>query len=96
MRPRGSIGEIAQTLLLAAGDQPGTVVDLAHRARVSVQAARYTASRLVASGQMVRVGEARRPALLRAADDTSSSPDAALHHSLNALERSFWDHHGSA
>lgn len=65
MRP---LGEFAQALLQAAARGPGDVVSLAHRAQVSVPAARYTASRLVSRGSLSIV-QPGRPALLGLPDD---------------------------
>lgn len=53
----------AKALLQAAARGPGDVVSLAHRAQLSVPVARYTASRLVARGDLSIV-QAGRPAVL--------------------------------
>lgn len=85
MRPRGTHGEIARAMLEAARQQPGgTVVQIAQAAQVSVQVARYTASRLIERGHLVVVDDAR-PAKLAPADSAESS------HTLLQLPRSFWD-----
>lgn len=60
MRPAGLC---AKALLQAAQRGPGDVVALAHRAQISVPVARYTASRLVARGDLSIV-QAGRPAVL--------------------------------
>ena len=60
MRP---LGACAQALLQAVQRGPGDVVSLAHRAQVSVPVARYTASRLVARGDL-SVVQPGRPAVL--------------------------------
>lgn len=62
-RPVGSLGEVAQALVRAAEHGPGTARQLAERACVGYDAARYTASRLVSAGVLSRVS-ARRPAVL--------------------------------
>ena len=64
MRPQG---EIARALVDAAGQEPGTVLQLAHRAQVSVPVARYTASRLLERGDL-RVVQPGRPAVLASSD----------------------------
>ena len=84
MRPRG---ECAQALLQAASRGPGDVVSLAHRAQVSVPVARYTASRLVARGDL-SVVQAGRPALLGlpSADSRPVAPElASVFHSFADL-----------
>lgn len=60
MRPRG---EVAEALLQAALQGPATVRELCVRARVAYAVGRYTASRLVARGELVERGQGR-PAVL--------------------------------
>ena len=85
MRPRGSYGDVAQALLRAADAGPGAVRTLAERAQVGYAAARYTASRLVSSGDLV-VQSPGRPSVL-------AVPPAGqtLANKLDELHRSFWD-----
>lgn len=80
MRPRGSFGEVAQAFIAAAVEAPGTVLEIAKRAQVGHDVGRYTASRLVACGVLVPIGETR-PAVLAA---KTTLPDVA-HHSLADL-----------
>ena len=69
MRP---LGPCAKALLQAASRGPADVVQLAHRAQVSVPVARYTASRMVSRGEL-SVLTPGRPAVLGLAD---SQPQA--------------------
>lgn len=62
-RPRGTYAPVAQALIAAASVSPGTVRQLAARALVGQQVARYTASRLVSAGALVIVST-DRPAVL--------------------------------
>ncbi|MFM2059395.1 MAG: hypothetical protein RLY71_3780 [Pseudomonadota bacterium] len=62
-RPRGTFGVVAQALLNAARQQPGTVRQLACRAQVGYATARYAASRLQALGALVPQGD-QRPQVL--------------------------------
>lgn len=70
-RPRGTFGDLSLQLIRAAQQGPGTVRELAERAQVSADAARFRASRLVACGALVPVAD-RRPRLL-------AVPEAAAH-----------------
>jgi hypothetical protein len=58
-RPRGTFGAVAQALLAAAGQQSGTVRELAMRAQVGQAAARYTACRLLEQGALKPQGDTR-------------------------------------
>jgi hypothetical protein len=89
MRPPRSFGEVAQALRGAAS-QPRTVRELAAASCVGLQAARYTASRLLSAGELVRVREAR-PALLVRVDAAASSAPPAPHVALEGAVRSFFD-----
>lgn len=85
-RPRGSYGALAQVLLKAANDQgPGTVRVLAERGQVGYAAARYTASRLVSSGDLV-VQTTGRPSVLAVPPVGETLADK-----LDELHRTFWD-----
>lgn len=70
MRPRG---EVAEALLKAAKEGPATVRELCRRARVAYGAGRYTASRLVARGDLVAQGEGR-PAVLALPEPGAVAP----------------------
>jgi len=81
-RPRQSFGPVVLALIEAAGEQPGTVIELAVRAQVGRSAARYTASRLVDAGVLELLTPPRtRPAVLRrrqAAEGDGSADLAAV------------------
>ena len=49
------LGEVSAALLVAAAQAPGTVQQLAARARIGRHVARYTASRLLSAGRLVEV-----------------------------------------
>jgi hypothetical protein len=85
MRPRGSYGEVAEALRTAAAQAPGTVRDLAQRACVGYDVARYTASRLVDAGTLV-VQVPQRPAVLAAAPAGATGAEP-----LVTVMRSFWE-----
>lgn len=80
------MGEVATALLSAASMAPGTVAQLAERACVGYDAARYTASRLVSAGALVAVAGGR-PAVLAGAQAPAADGTRV------ALERlrSFWE-----
>lgn len=85
------MGEVASAMVSAAAVGPGTVAELAARACVGYDAARYTASRLVSSGALVALS-AGRPAVLGAPEAAQAqqwSP-ARLGVALEQL-RSFWE-----
>jgi hypothetical protein len=99
MRP---VGEVAMALQRAAS-VPGTVVELAHRAQVGMQVARYTASRMVDRQQLL-VLDSARPAVLAAPGAVpagrvpATRPQAPalqrneeLARTLDLLTRSFWE-----
>ena len=79
------LGEIVRALAQAAQAGPGTVRELAQRAQVGRRVATYTASRMVARGQLVLVeglspaGRRRWPPVFAApaGDDGDSKDDAA-------------------
>ncbi len=73
-RPRGSLGPVALALLDAAHAGPADAKTLAMRAHVGFAVARYTASRLVARGQLT-AERGVRPALLRLPDDDAPAPE---------------------
>lgn len=85
MRPRGTHGEIARAMWHAA-DAPATVRELAQRAQVGYQAARYTASRMVDRGELEVVASGRpallQRAVLQAADTEGDDPRPMLLHEL--------------
>lgn len=85
MRP---LGEISLALHYAAAAAPGSVRDLACRAQVGYDAARYTASRMVDRGELVIVQEGR-PAVLGVATAQTPAGDE-LATALDDLHRSFW------
>jgi hypothetical protein len=89
MRPAGSFGEVARAMLDRAS-RPLTVRELAAVSCVGVQAARYTASRLVQAGELVRVRDAR-PALLVRADASPAVAAPPPHAALERVVRSFSD-----
>lgn len=62
-RPRRTYGEVAQALRVAADQGPGTAKQLAERAQVGYAAGQYTASRLQAAGELVKLNQGR-PAVL--------------------------------
>jgi hypothetical protein len=87
MRPRGSLGEVAVVLRQQALQQPGPVRELAARAQVGYDCARYTATRLVQAGELAVLNPGQRPAVL-------GPPDAAAQAANDAfvlLSRSFWE-----
>lgn len=86
MRP---LGEISRVMLDMAAQQPGTVRELAERAQVGYDAARYTATRLVERGQLVRVAD-ERPAVLGVAPPQAPAGES-LGQALQGLSRSFWE-----
>lgn len=55
-RLRGQYGPVAQALLQAVEQQPGTVRELAQRANVGYAVAKYSVSRLVSAGVCVLDG----------------------------------------
>lgn len=71
-RPRESFGPVAQAMVQAARQQPGTVRQLAERAQVGYDVARYTAHRLVERGAL-RECTTGRPAVLGLADRQSGA-----------------------
>lgn len=71
MRPRGEVFEAMRTAALAG---PGTVTELAHRGQVGLPVARYTASRMLARGDLVPVSSGR-PMVL-AVPDVAPEPAA--------------------
>jgi hypothetical protein len=85
MRP---LGEISMALHEAAASSPGSVRDLAYRAQVGYDAARYTASRMVDRGELVIVQQGR-PAVLGVATAQTPGGDE-LASALDDLHRSFW------
>jgi hypothetical protein len=90
MRPPRSFGEVAQALRDAAS-QPRTVRDLAAASCVGLHAARYTASRLVSAGELVRVREARPALLVRVDAAAAVVTPPAPHAALEGAVRSFFD-----
>ena len=88
MRPRGSYGDVALALISAAERQPGTVSELAERACVGYDAARRTASRLRAAGDLL-VLDGGRPAVLAAPSLVPGGE--SLGDALQQLHRSFWE-----
>jgi len=84
-RPQGTYGGIALALRDAAASGPATVRVLCERAQVGYDAGRYTASRLVAAGQLVPV-QPGRPMVLAQAPEGDELGDH-----LVMLHRSFWD-----
>jgi hypothetical protein len=84
-RPQGSYGGVALALRDAAVSGPAPVRVLCERAQVGYAAGRYTASRLVAAGQLVPVRPGR-PMVLALPPAGEELADY-----LDALHRSFWD-----
>jgi hypothetical protein len=90
MRPARTYGEVARAVLGVAS-QPLTVRQIAAASCVGMQAARYTASRLVAAGELVRAAECR-PVLLVRADAAPAAPARTVPHAaLERVVRSFFD-----
>jgi hypothetical protein len=93
------MGEVASALLSAAARGPGTVVQLAERACVGYDKARWKTSALVRSGMLTPLSDVRPRVLaasaagLSAADPYPAGP-AAPH--LQALPPGFWQHVTSA
>jgi hypothetical protein len=69
-------GDIAEALSAAASWGPATVRELAARAQVGYAAARYTESRMVARGELVRICTGR-PALVALPDPADERASAA-------------------
>ena len=88
MRPQG---DITQAMLGAWQQGPATVTQAAHLACVGLGAARYTASRMVARGQLA-VLDAARPAVLVLPAAQLTPVDAAQEAAAAAvrLHRGFW------
>lgn len=84
------MGEIAAALLCAAARSPGTVAQLAERACVGYDAARFKASALVRRGALVPLTDAR-PRVLAAAVPEVQEP-AEEGGGLRELPRGFWAH----
>lgn len=87
-RPQGSYGDVALALRDAAVSGPAPVRVLCERAQVGYAAGRYTASRLVAAGQLVPV-QTGRPMVLAVPPAGDELADR-----LDALHRSFWERPG--
>lgn len=64
------MGEVAAAMLAQARERPGTVRELAARAQVGYRLGRYTASRMLLRGELVRV-LGSRPAVLCASSGMS-------------------------
>jgi hypothetical protein len=64
-------------MLDAAAQGPGTAIELGNRAQVGRAAARVSASRLVARGDLVKAQDTR-PAVLALPSESSGSRGAAL------------------
>lgn len=86
MRPPG---EISRVMVAAAAERPGTVRELAMRTQVGYGAARYTATRLVDRGALVRMSD-ERPVVLGVAPPQAPGGES-LGLELQRLSRSFWD-----
>jgi hypothetical protein len=86
MRP---LGDISRALLSAAAQRPGTARELAERSLVGYGPARYTSTRLVDRGQLVRLTDAPPYVLGVAAPQTPCGDDLGAH--LQLLHASFWD-----
>jgi predicted transcriptional regulator len=82
-RIRGQYGPVAQALLQAADEQPGTVRELAQRANVGYAVARYSVSRLVSAGVCVLDGG--RPAKVWPAAQHEQTSTGAME-ALDALQ----------
>jgi hypothetical protein len=74
MRPRGTFGAVVQALAAAAAQGPGTARELCERAQVGDGVGRYTASRMVARGELVAVS-ASRPMVLAAPGPALPAPN---------------------
>lgn len=88
-RPRGSFGEIGRAMVNAAASGPASVRELAERAQVGYDAARYTASRLVRMGAL-EVAEEGRPVVLAIAGASQRAEPEAIEQ-LEVAIRSFWE-----
>jgi hypothetical protein len=82
-RIRGQYGPVAQALLQAADEQPGTVRELAQRANVGYAVSRYSVSRLVSAGVCVLDGG--RPAKVWTAAQYEQANAGAME-ALDALQ----------
>ena len=85
MRPHG---EVRSALLQAAREAPGQVRDLAARAQVGFSAAQYTATRMLASDELVVVSEGRRNRVLAAPAMPPGGETLAA--ALERLHQAFW------
>lgn len=95
-RPRGSFGDVALALRGAARLGPATVRELAERACVGYDAARYTASRLVDRGELVVLDGQVRPVVLASPHPSPHpSPQEATERdsmsmALDRLQHAWW------
>lgn len=88
-RPAGSFGELSGALLTAAQAGPGTVRELAARAQVGFDAARYRAPYLVRAGAL-QVVQPGRPQVLGVAAVAAPAGRPA-EEAFALLARSFWE-----
>lgn len=79
------LGEVSEALLAAAAVSPGTVQQLAARARIGRHVARYTCSRLLSAGRLVEVdripldcGPGRPSSVLAVPEPTTVTSAVAL------------------
>ena len=77
------LGDVSRALLAAAARGPGTVRELAQRAHVGFDAARWKASALVRAGALQPLADARPQVL--------GLPAAPPLDALAELQRSFWE-----
>ncbi len=83
MRPRG---DIALALKREAAIRPAPVRDLAQRAQVGLGAAKYTASRLVAAGELAYLTEGR-PAVVGLPSEGRAAAAAAEADRMASLQQ---------
>lgn len=88
MRAGRPLGEVSLALLSAASAGPGTVRELAARACVGFDAARFKASDLVRRGALAALTD-ERPRVLGLPAQAPAQPSGGG--GFDLLERSFWE-----
>ena len=84
------MGEVSMALVQAAQFRPGTVVQLAERACVGYDVARFKAKDLVRAGVLVPMSDERPRVLAVAQQRRPVRREASVHDYLTMLDRSFW------
>jgi hypothetical protein len=85
------LGEVSMALVTAASARPGTVVQLAERACVGYDVARFKASALVRSGALVALTDERPRVLAAPSAAVRNDTPACNDYGLRVLPRSFWE-----